>query len=159
MQTRRISRGSPECLYVSVRNCGAATLYVGHHAIFAFHVETFADGVNVCTYGSGSPAVWQLAGIVSKYPIPPGAWGCVQIHGYHGGISCLTPPAGLTNWASVATMVISPVTTATTPGWNTITTQSGWVAVAGGVIRLVGRRNTAGSTDSAGFWPGFIRLG
>ena len=66
MQSRRISKGSPECVYVSVRNAGVNTLSVGHHAMYAFQSSTYADGVNVCTYGAtGTPVLWQLAGFIS----------------------------------------------------------------------------------------------
>jgi hypothetical protein len=157
MQSRRIARGSPESIYISVRNCGSVSLEVGHHAMFAYHSSSFGDGVNVCTYSSTADmGLWQMAGVVSRYPIPSGAKGLVQVYGHHNSISCSAPAGGVGDWTAAQVSVISPMTT--TSGMNTLVTQGAWATYPGGVIRLVDSSNADGETTGTGYWPGFIRM-
>jgi hypothetical protein len=158
MWTRRISRGSPERMYLTVRNCGSTTVQVGSGAFFAFHSTTYNDGYNVCLNDATAITQWQLAGVCARYPIAPGGNGVVIAFGQVDSIYVTGFATNYTNWAAICSKILIAYTPI--PGYFTIATAGSLAADALCCLRptetkIIG--DTTGGVSTSGYVRGFIR--
>lgn len=98
MLFRQVSRGSPEKVFVAVRNCCGTTLNVGMAPIFDYISSEYQDGVNVTLRDVGNyRAIGLVAGIVATHDIEPGEFGMCQCYGHVDSMILATQGANSTN--------------------------------------------------------------
>lgn len=82
MLSRVINRGSPDRVFVVVRNSTANNMTVGHGVIFDYVNTTQQDGFNVAFLTEATSCMHFFAGIVVNKPIPAYSHGLVQCYGH-----------------------------------------------------------------------------
>lgn len=157
MLFRQITRGNPERIYVSVRNCSGVTLRVGVAPVFEYIVTTYQDGFNV-TLCTTNRVPGLLAGIVATHSIEPGGFGICQCYGHVDSmIMCGDPALGNDNplsgynTTSIATIQLYPIeSVTTTAGYNRAGALSAVAATSYTSIRELQARVWLGTLYSNG---------
>lgn len=157
MYFKRISRASPEQVFLVVRNSySATTMSVGHAAFFDYHYgTTSADGYNVrypyssTTGGYDNPAA--MAGIVAGRDIQPSSYGSVQVYGHCDNIAVTgwstTPMVAMTLTTDIdfQTRLLRPMNVLSA---NQITTYASVLGRLGAIVGYDTRLNVATDADS-----------
>jgi hypothetical protein len=140
MEFARVHHGTPERVYVTVKNSDSVTMSSGRGVIWYFpfvssgsasvgyegYAVTFANTTSSTTY---APNPGLFAGVVAPLDIPSGEFGRVQVFGpvdsvvLHGNTSApFNGWAGYTSAAAVSRLFLQPYHLF---GWNTVVTQPG----------------------------------
>lgn len=81
MLMRQISRGSPEKIFVVVKNNSGVSMDIGMAAVFDYILTAQQDGYNATIRTSNDPPA-MLAGIVCSHDIGIGKYGVAQCYGH-----------------------------------------------------------------------------
>jgi hypothetical protein len=119
---RQILSGSPDRVFLSVKNASATTMTIGRGVVFDYYNSTQQDGYNV-TWRTTTHHLGLLAGVVVHHGIQPGGYGLVQCFGHVDTIHvAYTAQAGSTSpisgfvAATLTTIFLSAQTEATVLG-------------------------------------------
>jgi hypothetical protein len=144
MEFARVHHGTPEQVFVTVRNSDSTTMSVGYGVIWDLPfissgsagggyeglAVTFANTTSSATY---APNPGLFAGVVAPSSIDPGAYGRVQVFGLidsvvlHGHTGApFNGWAGYTSAGAVSRLILQPYHLF---GWNTVVTQPGILGV------------------------------
>lgn len=102
-----INRTRPDCVYAIFQNKDTVTLTDGMAVI---HNTANADGLGVKRSSTGESSLW--AGVVAGIDIPPGAFGTIQIYGFHAAVK-----ATVLSGISTGTYLVIGTTTANFNDW------------------------------------------